>query len=182
MIVPVDCLGSNDQTALHAASFKGHVRIVQYLLQAGANVHLITMNGTTALHSACEEASSVAVVQELIQAGAEIDAHDMRGQTPLISLLYYYTYYRPQQVEILRLLLSAGCDVNAADNCDCTPLYYACTKNDNEKILHMLIDAGADLINREKGHHPQKSVWRNGIACSGAHAAIGFYAGNLAMR
>jgi len=40
MIVPVDCLdGFNDQTALYAASTRGHVLVVQYLIQAGANVN-----------------------------------------------------------------------------------------------------------------------------------------------
>jgi len=59
--------------------------------------------------------------------------------------------------------LSAGCDVNAADNCDCTPLYYACTKNDNEEILPMLIDAGADLINRENGRLLHRCVERSAM-------------------
>jgi len=153
MIVPVDCLdGFNDQTALYAASTRGHVLVVQYLIQAGANVNWVARDGNTSLHSACLVKRNVAVVEALIQAGAEIDA-DRSGVTPLISLLHYsyLINYKLPSVEILRVLLSTGCDVNAADDDGCMALHYACGYDNSEEILHMLIEAGADLINGEKG-------------------------------
>jgi len=86
-VVPVDCMHPyEDRTVLYAASSRGYVRVVQYLLQAGANINWVLLDGTTALHSACEEASSIAVVQELIQVGANIDAQDMRGHASHIAL------------------------------------------------------------------------------------------------
>jgi len=35
--------------ALHAAALKGHTEIVEALLQAGANLNVVTSNGTTLL-------------------------------------------------------------------------------------------------------------------------------------
>jgi len=158
---------SDGRTALQLASFCGHLNVVQYLLQAGANINCVTPDRTTALHLACEEASSVAVVQELIQAGADIDAVELIGATPLISLFHRppTNNNRPQQVvvKILRLLLAAGCDVNAADRFGRTALVHACGDDDNEEILHILIDAGADLINGERGRLLHECVVRSAM-------------------
>jgi len=56
-----------------------------------------------------------------------------------------------------------GYDVNAADRYDCTVLYYACGNDDNEEILHMLIDAGADLINEGRRHLLHECVERSAM-------------------
>jgi len=69
MIFPVDCLGPKDQTALYMASSRGHVNVVQYLLQAGANVDWMMNNRNTTLHLACGNPSSIAVVHLLLSAG-----------------------------------------------------------------------------------------------------------------
>jgi len=151
-VVLVNFRKQKGRTALHLASSRGHLNVVQYLLKAGVNVNGVATDGTTALHLACDEDASsvaVAVVKELIQAGADIDAVDVRGATSLIRLLSLSTFYRLQQMEIFHLLLAAGCNVNAADAGNHTPLYYACGYDDNEEIFTMLIGAGANLINGE---------------------------------
>jgi len=133
--------------ALKTASCRGHLNVVQYLLQVGANVNRVASDGTTALHSACQYAANVQVVEELIKAGAQVDAEDFKGGTPLLWLLNHRTKRRQRQLYITRLLLAAGCNVNAADAGNCTPLYYACGYDDNEEVVTMLIGAGANLIN-----------------------------------
>jgi len=80
--VPMDCSGSiwDSQMALYRASSMGHVHIVQALIKAGAHVNGICLHdGTTALHAACDNCSSVLVVELLIKVGAQVDLQDKRG-------------------------------------------------------------------------------------------------------
>jgi ankyrin repeat protein len=44
-----DTFGSLNTTALMVASFHGHSKIVQYLLEEGANVNLVDSQGSTTL-------------------------------------------------------------------------------------------------------------------------------------
>jgi ankyrin repeat protein len=73
-------------TPLLAASFKGHVEIVQALLeqqrQQRVNLEARTIQGRTALHHAADQ-DHAAIVDLLCEAGARRDVQDFRGQTPL---------------------------------------------------------------------------------------------------
>jgi len=106
IVVPLDCLGPKDQTALYTASSRGHVNVVQYLLKAGANGGWRTKNWNTALHSACEEPSSVAVVRLLLSAGCDVNAADRYGGTALV-----YACADDDNEEILHMLIDAGADL-----------------------------------------------------------------------
>jgi len=81
-------LGARDadgSTALHCATWKGHLEVVLYLLEAGIDVHVHNTNdhwGTTALHAAAH-ANHAAIIPVLIDAGADVNATDMQGRTPL---------------------------------------------------------------------------------------------------
>jgi hypothetical protein len=60
--------------ALHVASSKGHTATVKMLIEAGANVHCKSDNGSgqyTALHAASAEGHT-ATVKELLAAGADV--------------------------------------------------------------------------------------------------------------
>lgn len=76
---------ADGSTALHCATWKGHLETVVYLLEAGCDVHVHNTNehwGTTALHAAAH-ANHAAIVQVLIDAGADVNATDLQGRTPL---------------------------------------------------------------------------------------------------
>jgi ankyrin repeat protein len=51
---------------------------------------------------------------------------------------------RRNHIEIAKLLIERGADVEAKDKWGRTPLYYACL-NDNLECAELLIDAGADV-------------------------------------
>jgi ankyrin repeat protein len=81
----LDTRDTDGSTALHCATWKGHLEVVKFLLKAGADVHAHNSNdhwGTTPLHAAAH-ANQTAIVQLLIDAGADVNAKDMNGKTPL---------------------------------------------------------------------------------------------------
>jgi ankyrin repeat protein len=81
----LDTRDTDGSTALHCATWKGHLEVVKFLLKAGADVHAQNSNdhwGTTPLHAAAH-ANQTAIVQLLIDTGADVNAKDMNGKTPL---------------------------------------------------------------------------------------------------
>jgi ankyrin repeat protein len=67
-------------TALHFASFKGHLDSINSLLQAGANFHALTATKLNMMHVAAQndQAASLYIFKEL---GLDIDAEDHKGAT-----------------------------------------------------------------------------------------------------
>jgi 26S proteasome non-ATPase regulatory subunit 10 len=76
---------SDECTALHYASWKGHAEAVGLLLDSGADVHARNKNGhwgPTALHAAAHGNHNI-VAEVLIERGADVNALDESGNTPL---------------------------------------------------------------------------------------------------
>ena len=69
-------------TALHRASYNGHVPVVKYLLEVGAKVDAVTADGWQPLHSACRW-NKAHVASLLLQNGAIVNSLTNGKQTPL---------------------------------------------------------------------------------------------------
>jgi len=67
---------------LHFAANNGHVDVVRFLLEKGANVNAQDHRGRTPLHLAALD-GHVDVVRFLLEKGANVNAQDHRGRTPL---------------------------------------------------------------------------------------------------
>jgi ankyrin repeat protein len=81
----LDTRDADGSTALHCATWKGHLEVVKFLIKTGADVHAQNNNdhwGTTPLHAAAH-ANQSAIAQLLIDTGADVNAKDMNGKTPL---------------------------------------------------------------------------------------------------
>ncbi len=74
-------------------------------------------------------------VMNLIATNADVHACNDNGQTPL---------HVARDYKIAQLLLSAGADVDARDNHDCTPLIYAIVLR-TVPVFQLLLQAGADI-------------------------------------
>lgn len=87
----LDARDTDGSTALHCATWKGHLEAVEFLLKSGADVHAQNNNdhwGTTPLHAAAH-ANQTAILQLLIDAGADVNAKDMNGKTALFHTTFH---------------------------------------------------------------------------------------------
>lgn len=76
---------TDGSTPLHCASWKGHVEIVELLLENGADIQARNQNdhwGDTPLHAAAH-GNQKAVAKILIARGADVRAVNSSGRTPL---------------------------------------------------------------------------------------------------
>lgn len=81
--VDVNITDTSGYCALHYASRAGHLNVVKYLVEHGANVNLLTRgNQSSSLHRACQQGHT-AVVAFLLRSGAEAGFRDSDGSTPL---------------------------------------------------------------------------------------------------
>lgn len=135
---------------LGAAAFHGHWRLVQFLLESGAEVNYrLPDTGETALHAALTKTDRQRydrVVRVLLDAGADPNAATVpgiatgafmrdartRGETPLHRAAAFGT------PDTLRLLLDAGAQVEARDAHGDTPLAWASWHLRPDAVLRLL--------------------------------------------
>ena len=122
------------------ATIRGHVGIVERLLDRGVHVNRRDSNGYTALHDACAQEDTIDVIRMLIDRGAKIDARDGCEGTPLIKAA------RWGNLGALGALLDAGADIEGCVDglVDSTPLIHA-LENDRFSAAQQLVMRGANV-------------------------------------
>jgi ankyrin repeat protein len=135
---------SPDLTPLLKAAFKGDDQAVRRLIAKKADVNAKTKQGITALMYAGLRGSADATAA-LLAAGADAKAKDKLGQDALTWAVMFDKAKLPQ----VRLLIDAGCDVNAkGPPKGTTPLMWAANR-DAYDIAQALVKAGADVNARQ---------------------------------
>ncbi|CAH3193246.1 unnamed protein product, partial [Porites evermanni] len=130
-----------------------HVRLVNFLLQQGANVHLKDKDGKTALHFACEnliwKPASCDLLNCLTENGADINALRKHNVTPLMVASIN------GNVDQITFLIKRGANVHLQDKKGDTALHHAAhnMKNSSE-IVCALTAAGASQMCNNQGLTP----------------------------
>jgi len=136
-------------SALRTASRAGRMNIVQALIRAGADVNFPSFSdGTTPLHSACRNGRSAGAVKVLLDAGADVNARNKDGATALFLVLNSEDTSEEKKLDLVRLLLTAKCDVNVEFR-GVSTLFSAFKEFASYEIRRLLIAAGADLTKRD---------------------------------
>ena len=91
-----------------------------YLLQQHADPNIADSGGSTPLHNAASS-GQINVVRELLAAGANPNNKDVLGYTPLEQLVVIGSD-TPEELKIIRLLVTKGTNLNIRDNDNFTAL------------------------------------------------------------
>ena len=130
---------AGDTALIVAAQRAGGARVVEYLLDKGANLKTATNDGATALHRAAE-CGDVDVLKLLVDKGADVDAqrkNPFGGQSPLASAVVF------GHGTAVRYLLSKGAKANIGDAGLSRAVFQG-----NVEIVKALLEAGVEVKNR----------------------------------
>ncbi len=162
----------DNQTPLYIAVANKHKPIVEYLLSKGANISEKNGEyGSSALHKACAS-GALDIAKVLVNAGADVNLKSDEGYTPLsnavsnnkqITVKYLisnganigekngklgvsvlHKACMNGNLEIAKILVDAGADVNFKSDEGFTPLYVAVQKN-HISIVEYLLTKGVSI-------------------------------------
>jgi len=142
--VHVDSRDEDGRTALYWASELSHDKIVQMLLDRGADVNAQGGYYGSALQAASAEGHDK-IVQMLLDRDADVNAQGGRYGDALLAASM------KGHEKIVQMLLDRGADVNAQGGRYGNALLAASMKG-REKIVQMLLDRGAD-VNAVSGYY-----------------------------
>jgi ankyrin repeat protein len=125
-------------TALHQAASQGAIKMMELLLANRADVNAASNSGYMPLHGAVSYGNmdtKKLKVEILLKSGANVNAKTSSdGETPLHKAI------SRGDIEIVKLLLNYGADVNAKSKYGVTALHFA--RNSNA-IAQLLVEHGA---------------------------------------
>ena len=123
--------------AIHHAAARGHVRVVEKLVESGADINIVDDDSRTPLLWAATN-GWVSVAEYLINHGAAINLAQREGFTPLHAATYL------GHLPMCQFLLSRGADINSADRDGWTPLHAAVCYG-HPQIVRLYLQSGADV-------------------------------------
>jgi ankyrin repeat protein len=140
------------------AAGDGDAEVVKALLAGGANPNA---PGVRPLISAAEHGQAE-VARILVAAKTNLNATDVNGQTALHGTVADGTSDRGRRMEVARVLLAAGANVNTALSYNrSTPLHEAVAHGAPLDILKLLLKAGASVDALDQGLQTPLSLARS---------------------
>ena len=140
----------NYRTALHFASAKGDLSIVDALIQSGADVNAQTPTGTIPLHIAVEHGFEP-ITQALIENGADFRKTRPDWQQSTVLHIASFFGYTP----IVQLLLTKGMNIEVKDKEWQTPLHYAVKVDKQDNVWNGNMETVLILLEKKAN----KDAW-----------------------
>ena len=139
----------NAGTLLHAASWRGHAKIVELLLEHFVDVDVRNSSNGTPLHLAAAR-GSLEVTRKLVERNADINSRDDQGMTPLYKVVS--GRHGDSGSDVVKFLLAHGADADTRDKDDSTLLHLA-SYGGCVGIAQLLLENGANI------HAQNKNGW-----------------------
>ena len=127
-------------TPLFYVCEKGHIDIVKYLVEHGANINKEDKNDWTPLFWACKEGHKD-IVECLVEQGVNVNKEDNDGWTPLILAC------KEGHKDIVKYLVEHGVDLNIEGNNHWTFLMLNACQEGHKNIVGYLLDKNKEKIN-----------------------------------
>ncbi|KAK2843256.1 hypothetical protein Q7C36_011471 [Tachysurus vachellii] len=142
--VNVNVCDRHRYTPLMYASQKGFIRMVQKLIEHGADIHMKNGSGKDALMLACFS-GYLDIVKHLRKSGATWQSQDMSGCTPL------HWAVDGGNLSVIAYMIEDGCELDVRDTVSqCTPLMRVSALSGNTAVASLLVQAGADINVQDK--------------------------------
>ncbi|OJJ08898.1 hypothetical protein ASPVEDRAFT_204785 [Aspergillus versicolor CBS 583.65] len=131
---------------VQAAAGNGHLDVLKFLLEIGADIHWHGRYGS-ALHAAAAYNQDQAVI-ELLQHGSSISATDDAGRTSLLTAVYN------ESQSVTQILVAEGADLSVRDNNGQTCLHLV-ARSGNVTMAKLLLQNKAIVSSTDKyGYTP----------------------------
>ncbi|XP_052074887.1 serine/threonine-protein phosphatase 6 regulatory ankyrin repeat subunit B-like [Mytilus californianus] len=127
----MNILDSHGRNALHYASVKGYLEIVEFLYDIGCKMDLINASGESVLHAACQGGNED-IVEFFLKRGCDPNHTDNYGHTPL------FVACERSNIKVVKILIKYHCDVDKINIGGCNALQKACL-NGHANIVDILL-------------------------------------------
>lgn len=124
---------NSDYNPLIAATVEKDIKIIDMLLNKGANINSTDSNGNTPLMLSVYK-NEMKIAEFLLQKGAKMDIKNTANENAFIIAVVR------SKIEIIKFLLESGADPNSGN--ENAPLHYAILRG-VEEIVDLLIQSGA---------------------------------------
>ena len=164
--IPLDQTDTRDDTLLHHAARRGHLRLLIALLRAGADPRATNAEEETPWSLAIVHGDTPNLTEEIVAWGGEV-SFEARARTVLHTDRFFEAM-RSGDLARVALLLRAGVVPRDALNRRHTPLSVAIGQRDLE-MVELLVDLGADIEARSaRGTALCEAAWVGEVAIAEA--------------
>lgn len=148
------------ETALGAACMWGHLSVVKILIGHGAKINSPAWGIHPPLHAAAIVGDAI-TVDFLLMKGADVNARDCYGRTACHEAALSH---RSGDMDIVKYLVDAHCDLEITDDAGETALHYAAGSLYPDMItIELLLDKGADASAKNKKGETARNVVEKGL-------------------
>ncbi|XP_063407048.1 ankyrin-1-like [Mytilus trossulus] len=147
-------------SVLHIACFQGHLEVVKLLIDVGMNLNDTTTINSTPLLEACQNGhyETVKYLLDLNDKTLNSRVDTTIKQKDGWSVLHIACF--KGQLEVVKLLVDVGMNLNDTTNAGYTPLYQACRKGRFDIVKYLILDLnGKTLKSRVDTTIKNKDGW-----------------------